>query len=85
LLHLGRKLLELPDEHPELAFDLGLVMEALRFCFQLVEAFPKAKHPRLKFGFLHEALGIAVDQARDPAPQLAQLQLDLLAFLGGRN
>ena len=84
-LHLGRKLLEPSDKHPELAFDLGLVLEALRFCFHLVEAFPKAQHPRLKFGFFHEPLGIAVDQARNPATQLAQLHLDLLAFLGRRN
>jgi len=80
-VHLDRELLYPPDEHPELAFDLGLVLEAQRLSFQLVEALPKAKHPRLKFGFLHETLCIAVDQARDPATQLAQLHLDLLPFL----
>jgi hypothetical protein len=74
--------LELPDKHLELVFDLGLVMEALRFCLHLAEAFPEAQHPRLKFGLLHEPLGIAVDQALDSAPQLAPLHLDLLAFLG---
>jgi len=40
----GRELLYPPDEHPELAFDLGLVLEALRFCFQLLDAFPEAEH-----------------------------------------
>jgi hypothetical protein len=66
-VYLGRELLYPPDEHPELAFDLGRVLEALRFCFHLLDAFPEAEHPRLKFGFLHETLCIAVDQARDPA------------------
>jgi hypothetical protein len=81
-VHLGRKLLYPPDKHPKLALDLGLVLEAQRLSFQLVEALPKAKHPRLKFGFLHETLCIAVDQARDPATQLAKLRLDLLPFRG---
>lgn len=81
-LHLERELLYPPDEHAELAFDLGFVTEALRFSFQLVDAFAEAAYPRRKFGFLHEALCIAVDQARDRTPERAHLRLDLLPFLG---
>jgi hypothetical protein len=41
--HLSGELFQLADEETYLAFDLGFLMEALRFCFQLLDAFPEAE------------------------------------------
>jgi hypothetical protein len=48
--------------------------------FQHLNPLPQTRNARLEFVLFDEAIGIAVNQARQPTPQLPQLGLNIIAL-----
>ena len=83
--HLSGELLQPPDDQAELAVAFGLVLEALQRLLRLAAAFPQAGDAWLKLGFVNEALGVAIDQARNPPTERAELAPYSVMLLGSHG
>ena len=75
----GGEVIQVADNQPQIALRRSLVGEVFRLCFEDRHALLEARHAGLEFALLDEPLGIAVDEAPDPLPQLTGLRL------GGRE
>jgi hypothetical protein len=75
ILHLRGERLEAVHHEAELALEAGRVGQFAGLRFQHADALPQAPDPGLELLLLDQALRVAVDQPRQPLPQLLQLCL----------
>ena len=50
-------------------------------CFKVLHSFTHTCHPRFKFLFVNEPIGITVDQACDPSAELAHLNFQAIVLM----
>ena len=76
-VHLGREVLQPADDHGQLVFTLGGLGGGLPPLLEPGKASLQAGDARLELGVVDQGLGIAVDQAADPALQAGDLLVEL--------
>ena len=85
VLHLRRERLEAINHEAQLALEEGRVGQFVGLRFQYADPLPQAPDPGFELPLLDQALRVAVDQPRQPLPQLLQLRLRRDAIPSGRR
>jgi hypothetical protein len=75
IMHFGGKGLQASQNETQLFFNLFLRFEVLDLGFQVLQPCTHPRHAWFKFLLVNEALGITIDETRQPSAQLPHLGL----------
>jgi len=82
ITHCGSKGFQASHNRTQLFFYLFFRFEVLDLGFQVLQPYTHTSHTRFKFLLVNQALGITIDEPRQPSAQLTHLGLQALGGIG---